>query len=104
MIDIVSLEQGQDMGLYNSQTSKAANILSVQLGSLEYEPDFGIDLQYFLSEEFRFENESFKAYLVQVLSNNEINVKSITEAIGSLSSDFEFNLAAPEDSGTLIAR
>ncbi len=59
MTDIVSI--GADIGLYDSQSPRAANILSVQLGALEYAPTLGIDLAYFLQEDFRFQNESFKS-------------------------------------------
>ena len=104
MIDIVSFDQGVDMGVYDTQTSRAANILSVQLGSLEYEPDLGIDLAYFLSEDFKFENESFKSYLVEVLANRNINVSSIMEQVERLFSVYEFNLAPEETSTGLVAR
>lgn len=102
MIDIVSI--GADIGVYNTQTSRAANILSVQLGALEYAQDLGIDLKYFLSEDFRFQNESFKSYLVQVLANNGINVSSVVEVVEALFSNYTFNLTPPETSGGLIAR
>lgn len=104
MIDIVSAEQGLDIGLYDTQTTKAANILSVQIGALEYAPLIGIDLNYFLSEDFQFQNESFKSYLIQVLANNGINVKSLTESIGALSTQLGFNLSAEENGTELIAR
>lgn len=102
MIDIVSL--GSDIGLYDTQTSKAKNILSVQLGALEYAPDLGIDLEYFLSEDFRFQNESFKSYLIQRLANSGINVSSVIETIEALYTEYTFNLTAAETSGGLIAR
>ena len=37
MIDIVGI--GTDLRLFDAQTSKAANVLSVQLGNLEYAQD-----------------------------------------------------------------
>lgn len=104
MIDIISAENGQDLGLFNTQNPKAANVLSIQLGSLEYAPDFGIDLKYFLSEDFRFQNESFKAYMVEVLANNNINVTSILDEVYSLYNKYTFNIGADEASGSLIAR
>ena len=104
MIDIISSENGQDMQVYNTQTQKAANVLSVQLGALEYAPDLGIDLRYFLSEDFVFQNESFKAYLVEVLANQGINVGSVNETINALYSNFVFNLTAENNSSGLLAR
>lgn len=103
MIDIVSAVDGLDLGIFDTQTCKAANILSVQLGDLEYAPTIGIDLRYFLSEEFRFQNSSFKAYLVEVLANNSINVAEVLDQVEGLYSVYAFNLSAEEKSG-LIAR
>jgi phosphomannomutase len=102
MIDIVSV--GTDIGLFDAQTEKAKNILSVQLGALEYAPDLGVDLRYFLSEDFRFQNESFKAYLVEVLANNGINVASVVDDVEDLFRQYTFNLTPEETSSGLVAR
>lgn len=103
MIDIVSSIYGQDIGIYDTQTMQAQNILAVQLGSLEYAQDLGIDLRYFLSEDFKFQNESFKAYCVEVLANRGINVSSVVEEIENLFSTFTFNITPEETSSGLIA-
>lgn len=103
MIDIVGADSG-GLEVYDTQVSKAANILSVQLGSLEYAPDLGIDLKYFLSEDLRFQNESFKAYLVERLANRGVNVTSVVETIENLFSEYTFNLSPPETTTGLIAR
>ena len=102
MIDIVSV--GADIGLFDTQTTRATNILSVQLAALEYAQDLGIDLKYFLSDEFRFQNESFKSYLVQVLANNGINVASVTEVLENLFASYQFKLSAEDKTSGLIAR
>ena len=102
MIDIVSL--GDDMGIYSTQNYKAKNILSVQLGDLEYAPLLGIDLRYFLSEDFKFQNDSFKAYLIEVLANSGINVASVEEQIETLFTRFNFNLTPEETSSGMVAR
>lgn len=104
MIDIVSSIDGQDIGTFNTQTTRAANILSVQLGTLEYAQDLGIDLKYFLSEDFRFQNESFKAYLIETLASRGINVTDVVEQIESLFSTLNFNLAPEETTTGFIAR
>lgn len=104
MIDIVSTIQGQDMGVFDTQTCRAANILSVQLGALEYEPTLGIDLKYFLSEEFQFQNASFRAYLIEVLANNGINVASVLEQIENLFTVLTFNISTDDKTSGLIAR
>lgn len=104
MIDIVSSEDGQDIGLYDTQTERAKNILSTQIGSLEYQKNLGIDLAYFLSPDFKFQNESFKSYIVEVLAGNGINVASASETVNNLFSELQIKLTPDESSTALIAR
>ena len=104
MIDIVSFNDGEDLGVQNTQVPRAANILSVQLGSPEYAQDIGVDLKYFLSQDFKFENESFRAYLIEVLANSGINVSSVTDLVNRLYNKFIFELAPEETDSGLVAR
>jgi hypothetical protein len=103
MMDIITSDEGKDLGLYNTQTTKAKNIVSVQLYSLEYALNLGVDLKYFLTEGVEFQNESFKSYLVQTLANNGINVQSVNEVMGALSSVLEFNLSPEKNDSGMIA-
>lgn len=104
MIDIISAENGQDLVVYKTQTPKAANILSIQLGSLEYAQDFGIDLKYFLSDDIKFQDLSFKAYLVERLAQSGINVTSVLETFERLYKTFNFNISPEDNSGGMVAR
>lgn len=104
MTDIISADQGEDFGIYDTEVCRAANILSVQYGALEYAPTLGIDLAYFLSEDFKFQNESFQAYLIQVLATANINVSEISTEIESLCEKFIFNISPNETSTALIER
>ena len=78
-MDIVEISDGQDLGLADTVVPKAGNVISVQLGSLDFEPTFGADLKFFLNSEFRFQNQSFKAYLIERLTQHQVNVSSTTE-------------------------
>lgn len=102
MKDIVSV--ADDIGLYDTQTVRAANILSVQLGALEYAREIGIDLEYFLDDRFSFQNESFKAYLVERLANSSINVSTVMETVESLYTTYSFEISSDENNTGLIAR
>lgn len=104
MIDLIPpSEPGLDSGTYDTQNYRAANILAVQLGALEYAQDLGIDLRYFLSENFKFQNESFKSYCVEVLANQGINVSEVLESKDKLFSQFEFLLTPQETTTGLVA-
>lgn len=106
MIDIVGFSTNPDIGMqvFDTQTQRAANILSVQLGALEYAQDLGIDLRYFLTENIKFQDESFKGYLVQVLAARGINVSSIETVIKALDTDYNINLTPAENTTGLIVR
>lgn len=111
MIDIVGFTPSKpedginaDIRFFDTQTTRAANILSVQVGTLEYAPDFGIDLEYFLTDSVRFQNEGFRSYCVQILANYGINVESMTEAIANLFVTYGFNISPEEQSTSLMAR
>lgn len=88
MIDITSITD--DLNVQDAQTSKAANVLQVQIGSLEYAPDFGVDLDFFIDEQFTFQNESFKSYLIQRLSEHHINVGQVVEELEQFYLKFTF--------------
>lgn len=103
MIDIVGFKDG-DLQFFDTDTSRAANILSVQIGSLEYEPELGIDLAYFLVEDFKVQNESFKSYLVEVLARNGINVVEVLEIIDALAEKYIINLSPRDSTSGMIAR
>lgn len=101
--DIVSLT-GEDLTIRQSEAERAANILATQIGTLEYAPDTGIDLKYFLESEFSIQNASFKAYLVQRLLEQKVNVVSVIDEIESLYTTYTFGVGSSEQSnGSLIA-
>ncbi len=104
MIDLLSDIQVDDLGLVDTEVERAGNILGVQLGSLEYAPQLGIDLTFFLSPDFKFQNDSFKSYLTNVLANQSINVASIVETVETFHRKYAFNLTNQTAQSGLIAR
>lgn len=96
--DIVSTD-GKDLGIAKTDVARAANILSVQLGSLEYALTFGIDLAFFLTSDFAFQNESFKAYCVERLLAHQVNVVNAIEVVNQLDKTILFSVG-DNDTGT----
>lgn len=80
---------------------KAVNVLRVQEGSLIYEPDFGIDLDMFFSPEVNIQTESFKAYAVEKLTENGINVIDVEEVDRVLDAAFNFTVTEQQTEGLL---
>lgn len=88
MRDIIESNDGEDLNIMDSIVAKSGNVLSVQLGDLEYAPDFGVDMRFFLTSEFQFQNASFKSYLVQRLTEHQVNVSDVIDTIETLFEKF----------------
>jgi hypothetical protein len=88
MIDITSVSS--DLQIMDAQTPKAANVLMVQLGELEYAPEFGIDIEFFIDPDLQFQNESFKSYLIQRLAEHHVNVSQVIEALNAFVLNYTF--------------
>lgn len=106
MIDIVKIGTGPlaDIGLYDSDVERAKNIFSIQIGELEYIPTFGIDLKYFLSEDFQFQDESFKSYLMQRLTDYNVNVSDVATLVSDLFQKWTFSIGNQGPNDGLVAR
>lgn len=103
MIQDISITLGQDLSLVRGDILRAGNVLAVQLGSLEYAQDFGVDLRYFLESEFRIQNASFKAYLVQRLLEHQINIVNVLSTIEPLIERMTFMIGESDSGQELIS-
>jgi hypothetical protein len=102
MKDIIETPQGKDLLVYDSIVAKAGNVLSIQLAALEYAPDFGVDFKFFLQSDFKFQNESFKAYLVQRLTESQVNVSQVSETVDILFQQYTHSVGDIKTDGGLI--
>lgn len=91
MLDIVEAQDGKDLRIEEASAPKAGNVLMIQLGDLEYAPEFGVDKKFFLDSTLEFQNESFKAYLIQRLTEHQVNVAGVTTSIEALLQKNVFN-------------
>jgi hypothetical protein len=96
--DIVSTE-GDDLRISASDVPRAGNILSVQVGSLEYAPSFGVDTAFFLTSEFRLQNSSFQAHLIERLLAHQVNVVSVLSVLQQFQERLIFSIE-PVNAGT----
>jgi hypothetical protein len=94
MNDIIEVNDGEDLLVMDSIVAKSGNVLSIQLGDLEYNTSFGVDLRFFLTSELQFQNESFKSYLVQRLTEHQVNVAQVIETINTLFMKYTFQVGS----------
>lgn len=93
--DIVEVKDGSDLVLARSDIGRAANVLSVQIGELEYALSFGVDLKYFLVSEYEFQNQSFQAYLINRLVESQVNVVQCIEVVRAFMNTYTFRIGDP---------
>lgn len=101
LLDITDI--GATLQVQPTEAPRAANVLSTQLGSLEYAPNLGIDMRYFLESEFRIQTSSFKAYCVQRLLEHSINVVNVHETAQAVLRKFQFDIGSSEQNEGFIA-
>lgn len=92
MIDILEIKNTKDLIIEDFIIPKASNVVSVQLGSLEYLPAFGVDMKYFLNSDIVFQNESFKSYVVDRLTQAQINVAEVFEVVENFIDRYTFTV------------
>lgn len=101
--DIIGFDDGEDgdgdLLLATTDVGKAANVVGTQLGSLSYNPTFGVDLRLFLESELRFPNQSFSAYLVQRLCEHDVNVAQVIETVQTFTRKLAFKVGNTDASG-----
>lgn len=98
MIDALTPVQGKDLPTQNSIAPKAGNVVNIQLGSLDFAPDFGVDLAYFITDEFQFQAASFQAYLVQRLTQHKVNVSKVVGLLTGFVQNNTFTVGEQSDS------
>jgi hypothetical protein len=86
----------KDLKVTQTEAPRAGNVLSVQLSSLEYAQQFGIDMKFFLESEFNIQPESFKAYCVQRLLQHGVNVANTTDVLERFISTLQFYIGSSE--------
>lgn len=96
--DIV-FKDGEDAKLFRTDIYRAGNVLRTQIGDLEYAPNFGIDLRYFLESEFAIQNESFKAYTVQRLMESQVNVLNAKSVVEDMFINFDYLIGNDNNTG-----
>ena len=101
MID-VCIENGK-FGVAETVVFKAKNILEVQEGSLNYEPQLGIDLKTFLDPNVKIQNQTFEAYSLQKLGEQGVNPIELMVDPQTFEQVFNYKVVEAEKEG-LIAQ
>jgi len=97
MLDVVELKDGEDVVFIDTVVKKAGNIIRTQIGSLEYAPNLGVDLKFFLQSSLQFQNLSFKAHLVERLAQQQVNVTQVIDVIEKFTENYTFKVGDSDE-------
>lgn len=68
MLDINLKLDGQDAAVQDTNLFKAKNVADVQLGSLNYAQEFGVDKKFFMDSEFNISSATYGAHVMERLA------------------------------------
>lgn len=102
MMDIFKIKNGDDIVFRNTNQLKAGNVVSTQIGSLVYAPDFGSNIEFFLFSEFVFQDDNLKAHFLERLAYHQVKVESINEEIGKFDKTLTYNLGRERNTQGII--
>lgn len=83
----------------NTIVHKAANCIVTQLESLYYAPNFGMDLKRFFDPDVEIQTETFKAYTIQQLTDNGVNVISLRDKAKTFERLFDYVVSQQTSTG-----
>lgn len=91
ILDISDVKNG-DIVYVNSTAPRAKNLFDVQIDSLTYLADWGIDINYFLNPDYKIETEAFKNYLIERLAYWNLTLVLFTESFSDFIDTWTFTL------------
>lgn len=78
---------------------KGANILKIQVGTLVYAPDLGIDLESFLTDDVKIQPETFKSYSTQQLVGQGVRASDIASLEQTLDTLLDYTIDSTQQEG-----
>lgn len=81
-----------DLEFGESAGNRADSLCRVQVGDKYYQPDFGIDYDFFINNPIQFQNSSFKAHVVNSMSRIGINVMEVQSIIANFINETTYTI------------
>lgn len=91
-----------DLEFVASELPRAENLITTQLGDLVYQPDWGVDLAYFLNPNYTIQAEAFESYLLQRIGFWGMNVLEFIAKQSKFIREMIFNFGEPTENNNLM--
>lgn len=95
----IYLDTNGFLQMSNTDVFKAENILNIQINSLYYAQDLGIDLVRFINSDVEIQPETFRAYTVQELTRQGIQLQTVETATNQFMSTITYKATEPNEQG-----
>lgn len=92
----IYLDKNGFLQMSNTDVFKAENILNIQIGSLYYAQDLGIDLARFVNSDVNIQPETFRAYTIQELTRQGVQLQTVITAFENFMSTITYTASEPE--------
>lgn len=100
--DVRYNKQANDLEFVSSELPRAENLIGVQLGTLNYQPNWGVDLEYFLNPNYEIQAECFEAHLLQRIGFWGMNVIEFMHKQGKFVREMIFKFTATKDTNSMM--
>ena len=91
-----------DLEFVASELLRAENLITTQLGDLVYQPDWGVDLAYFVNPNYTIQAEAFESYLLQRIGFWGMNVLEFIAKQSKFIREMIFNFGEPTENNNLM--
>lgn len=93
IIDDFKMEEGDNAIIW-----KAKNVMKTQLNSVYYLPNFGCDLDFYITNtNYNIQTQAFKNYLTERLIESNIQIATILKVDELFSTVFDVKLAKEQE-------
>lgn len=98
----IYLDKNGDLQMSNTDVFKAENILNIEVTTLYYAPGLGIDLGRFIDPGVQIQPETFKAYTIQQLTQQGVELESVSTAVNNFMTNIEYTVREPGEATNAI--
>ncbi|MDR0676045.1 MAG: hypothetical protein LBF97_03275 [Elusimicrobiota bacterium] len=81
MLDLTGELKNNDLELKNATVYRVKNLFDIQQGDLIYLQDWGVDLNYWILDDLKFQDMTFIAYLQSRCIDYAIQIENIETVI-----------------------
>lgn len=97
----IYIDHDDNLQTADTDVYKGENILRIQVGTLVYAQELGIDLARFIDPGVSIQPETFRAYTVQELVKQGVRIETVLEKFNNVDAVLKYTAAQTETERTI---